>query len=70
MSGQKSLTLRAQRDDLRAIAAMIIPASREYNVPGADDAADSGRYAGHARPRHRGWSARRSIIWRGLPASR
>lgn len=29
----------AQREDLRAIAAMIIPASREYNVPGADDAA-------------------------------
>jgi hypothetical protein len=29
----------AQRDDLRAIAAMIIPASDEYKVPGADDAA-------------------------------
>jgi hypothetical protein len=29
----------AQRDDLRAVAAMIIPASTEYNVPGADDAA-------------------------------
>jgi hypothetical protein len=29
----------AQRDDLRVIAAMIIPASTEYNVPGADDAA-------------------------------
>jgi hypothetical protein len=29
----------AQRDDLRVIAAMIIPASSEYNVPGADDAA-------------------------------
>jgi hypothetical protein len=28
-----------QRDDLRVIAAMIIPASTEYNVPGADDAA-------------------------------
>jgi hypothetical protein len=27
------------RDDLRAIAAMIIPASDEYKVPGADDAA-------------------------------
>ena len=27
----------AQRDDLRAIAAMIIPASDEYKVPGADD---------------------------------
>ena len=29
----------AQRDDLRTISAMIIPASTEYNVPGADDAA-------------------------------
>ena len=29
----------AQCDDLRVIAAMMIPASREYNVPGADDAA-------------------------------
>jgi hypothetical protein len=29
----------AQRDDLRVIAAMIIPTSTEYNVPGADDAA-------------------------------
>ena len=28
-----------QRDDLRTVAAMIIPASEEYNVPGADDAA-------------------------------
>jgi hypothetical protein len=28
-----------QRDDLRTVAAMIIPASSEYNVPGADDAA-------------------------------
>jgi hypothetical protein len=34
---QKNLT-EAQRDDLRTVAAMIIPASREYNVPGADDA--------------------------------
>ena len=38
MSEQKNLT-QAQRDDLRAIAAMIVPASSEYNVPGADDAA-------------------------------
>ena len=46
MSGQVSsvhlspdvLTL-AQRDDLRVIAAMMIPESAEYNVPGADDAA-------------------------------
>jgi hypothetical protein len=29
----------AQRDDLRTIAAMIIPASDEYKVPGADDPA-------------------------------
>ncbi len=29
----------AQRDDLRAIAAMMIPESAEYKVPGADDAA-------------------------------
>ena len=28
-----------QRDDLRTIAAMIIPASDEYKVPGADDSA-------------------------------
>ena len=27
----------AQRDDLRAIAGMIIPASDEFRVPGADD---------------------------------
>jgi len=29
----------AQRDDLRVIAGMMIPASADYNVPGADDAA-------------------------------
>jgi hypothetical protein len=28
---------QAQRDDLRTIAALIIPASDEYKVPGADD---------------------------------
>jgi hypothetical protein len=28
-----------QRNDLRTVAAMIIPASTEYDVPGADDAA-------------------------------
>ncbi len=28
---------RTQRDDLRTIAAMIVPASDEYKVPGADD---------------------------------
>src|ERR1700722_5949748 len=38
MPESKTLT-SAQRDDLRTIAAMIIPASHEYNVPGADDAA-------------------------------
>jgi hypothetical protein len=38
MPDQDTLT-PAQRDDLRTIAAMIIPASDEYNVPGADDAA-------------------------------
>jgi hypothetical protein len=38
MSDEKALS-PAQRDDLRAIAAMIIPASHEYDVPGADDAA-------------------------------
>lgn len=36
MPDQLSLT-RAQRDDLRTIAAMIVPASDEYQVPGADD---------------------------------
>jgi len=30
---------RAERDDLRAIAAMMIPESAEYKVPGADDPA-------------------------------
>jgi hypothetical protein len=33
---EKSLT-SAQRDDLRVIAGMMIPASEEYKVPGADD---------------------------------
>ncbi len=28
-----------QREDLRAISAVIVPASREYHVPGADDPA-------------------------------
>jgi hypothetical protein len=31
--------ISAQRDDLRTVAAMIIPASDEYKVPGADDPA-------------------------------
>ena len=46
----------AQRDDLRAIAGMIIPASVEFDVPGADDPAIQadilatlGRDAGHVR---------------------
>src|SRR6201996_9260047 len=38
MSAETSLTA-AQRDDLRVIAAMMIPESDEYKVPGADDAA-------------------------------
>ena len=38
MSADHPLT-PTQRDDLRAIAAMIIPASAEFNVPGADDPA-------------------------------
>jgi hypothetical protein len=38
MPESKTLT-PAQRDDLRTIAAMIIPASHEYKVPGADDEA-------------------------------
>ncbi|MBR0844761.1 hypothetical protein JQ607_31560 [Bradyrhizobium liaoningense] len=36
MSEQLTLTPR-QRQDLRTIAGMIIPASDEYRVPGADD---------------------------------
>ncbi len=36
MPDQLTLTPR-QRQDLRTIAAMIIPASAEYRVPGADD---------------------------------
>ena len=38
MTADVSLT-RAQSNDLRTIAAMIVPASDEYKVPGADDAA-------------------------------
>ena len=38
MSAEKGLAPR-QRDDLRTVAAMIIPASDEYKVPGADDPA-------------------------------
>jgi hypothetical protein len=38
MPDSKELTA-AQRADLRTVAAMIVPASDEYKVPGADDAA-------------------------------
>ena len=38
MSANNALS-PTQRDDLRTVAAMIIPASEEYKVPGADDAA-------------------------------
>ena len=38
MSASNELT-STQRDDLRTIAAMIVPASDEYKVPGADDPA-------------------------------
>jgi hypothetical protein len=38
MSAENVLSNR-QREDLRTIAAMMIPASAEYDVPGADDAA-------------------------------
>jgi len=38
MSATTELTA-AQRADLRTVAAMIIPASEEYKVPGADDPA-------------------------------
>ncbi|MBR1233610.1 hypothetical protein [Bradyrhizobium sp. AUGA SZCCT0182] len=38
MSEPNELT-SAQRDDLRIVAAMIVPASEEYKVPGADDPA-------------------------------
>jgi len=38
MPDQLSLSPR-QRDDLRTVAGMIVPASDEYKVPGADDAA-------------------------------
>jgi hypothetical protein len=37
MSAANELT-SAHRDDLRTVAAMIIPASDEYKVPGANDA--------------------------------
>jgi hypothetical protein len=38
MSADNQLT-RTQRDDLRTVAGMIVPASDAYKVPGADDAA-------------------------------
>ena len=36
MIAENALT-PAQRDDLRVVSAMMIPASAEYDVPGADD---------------------------------
>src|SRR5947209_18896629 len=43
MSADSSLTTHsltsAQRDDLRVLAGIIIPASDEFDVPGADDPA-------------------------------
>lgn len=38
MTSEMSLTSR-QQDDLRAVAALMIPASDEFDVPGADDPA-------------------------------
>jgi hypothetical protein len=38
MTGDAPLT-QAQRDDLRVIAGLIVPASAEFDVPGADDPA-------------------------------
>ena len=38
MTADNQLT-RTQRDDLRTVAGMIVPASDEYKVPGADDPA-------------------------------
>ena len=38
MPAENKLTAR-QRDDLQAVARMMIPPSAEYGVPGADDAA-------------------------------
>ena len=38
MTAENSLT-PAQRDDLRVVSAMMIPASAEYDVPGGDDGA-------------------------------
>jgi hypothetical protein len=38
MTAENALT-PAQRDDLRVVSAMMIPASTEYDVPGADDGA-------------------------------
>jgi hypothetical protein len=39
MSADDTSLTAAQRDDMRAIAAEIIPASLEFDVPGADDSA-------------------------------
>jgi hypothetical protein len=39
MMSEPTILTQRQRDDLRTVAGMIIPASDEYKVPGADDAA-------------------------------
>ena len=68
MSAENDLT-SAQRDDLRTVAAMIIPASDEYKVPGADDAAIQADILA-TLGRDTALVAQRSIISRALPASR
>src|SRR5271170_8235836 len=50
MSGDNPLT-PAQSDDLRAIAAVMIPASVEFDVPGADDPAIQADIMATPRPR-------------------
>ena len=69
MSAANELT-SAQRDDLRTVAAMIVPASDEYKVPGADDPAiQADMLATLGRDTAHG-ARRRSIISRASPASR
>lgn len=50
MSGDNPLT-PAQSDDLRAIAGVMIPASAEFDVPGADDPAIQADIMATPRPR-------------------
>ena len=69
MSAANELT-STQRDDLRTVAAMIVPASDEYKVPGADDPAiQADMLATLGRERVAG-AGRRSTISRVWPASR